>query len=292
VAAEADPYTKLALSIFGGLVDANVTVFSQTKEDMRRAGIRMTVDEYVSTALLTSVITPMMTSPMAFILCIALGLSFPIVILVTVLVAMTTASLTLSALYFYPSMKSDSMRKSIQNALPFAAIYLSTLAGTGMTTDAVFKILADFPEYGEISKEAKGIIADTEIFGLDIATALSRAAERTPSEELKGLLWGIRSTITTGGDLRSFLIEKGKGYMQTYRRNIDTYVEELSLFTELYITAVIVGSIFFIIMSTIMNMVGSSGGGMMVMVQNVVVYIVLPMISIAFMILVSMVSPT
>jgi hypothetical protein len=80
--------------------------------------------------------------------------------------------------------------------------------------------------------------------------------------------------------------------MQTYRRNIDTYVEELSLFTELYITAVIVGSIFFIIMSTIMNMVGSSGGGMMVMVQNVVVYIVLPMISIAFMILVSMVSPT
>jgi pilus assembly protein TadC len=147
VAAEADPYTKLALSIFGGLVDANVTVFSQTKEDMRRAGIRMTVDEYVSTALLTSVITPMMTSPMAFILCIALGLSFPIVILVTVLVAMTTASLTLSALYFYPSMKSDSMRKSIQNALPFAAIYLSTLAGTGMTTDAVFKILADFPEY-------------------------------------------------------------------------------------------------------------------------------------------------
>jgi archaeal flagellar protein FlaJ len=292
VAAEADPYTKLSLSIFGGLVDANAAVFSQTKEDLRRAGIRMTVDEYVSTALLTSVITPMMTAPMAFILCIALGLSFPIVILVTVLVAMTTASLTLSALYFYPSMKSDSMRKSIQNALPFAAIYLSTLAGTGMTTDAVFKILADFPEYGEISKEAKGIIADTEIFGLDIATALSRAAERTPSEELKGLLWGIRSTITTGGDLRSFLIEKGKGYMQTYRRNIDTYVEELSLFTELYITAVIVGSIFFIIMSTIMNMVGSSGGGMMVMVQNVVVYIVLPMISIAFMILVSMVSPT
>jgi len=259
---------------------------------MRRAGMKLTVDEYMSSALMTGILTPIMTSPMAFIICVALGLPFQVTLGVTFLVAVTTFALIMSLLYFYPTIKAESMKKSIENALPFATIYLSTLAGTGMTTDAIFKILADFPEYGEISKEARGIIADTELFGLDIATALARAADRTPSEELKGLLWGMRSTLMTGGDLRSFLIEKGKGYMQNYRRNIDNYVEELSLFTELYITAVIVGSIFFIIMSTIMNMIGTGSGAAMVMIQNIVVYAMLPMISVGFMILVSMISPT
>lgn len=289
---DVDPYTKLSLGIFGGMIDSNASVFAPLKEDMRKAGMRMTVDEYVASALMTGIITPLMTGPMALLVCIALGLPFSTAIAATLLVGITTAALIMSLLYFYPTIKAESMKKSIENALPFATIYLSTLAGTGMTTDAIFKILADFPEYGEISKEARGIIADTELFGLDIATALSRAADRTPSEELKGLLWGMRSTLMTGGDLRSFLIEKGKGYMQNYRRNIDNYVEELSLFTELYITAVIVGSIFFIIMSTIMNMIGSGGGAAMVMIQNVVVYALLPMVSVAFMILVSMISPT
>lgn len=289
---EVDPYTRLSLSLFGRVIDANSEIFSQLKDDLRKADIRMTVDEYVSTALLTAVLTPMMTAPMALIICVALGLPFGTILAATFLVGLTTGALILSLLYFYPTIKAESMKKSIENALPFATIYLSTLAGTGMTTDAIFKILADFPEYGEISREARGIIADTELFGLDIATALARAAERTPSEELKGLLWGMRSTIHTGGDLRAFLIEKSKGYMQAYRRNIDTYVEELGLFTELYITAVIVGSIFFIIMSTIMNMIGTGSGGMMVMVQNIVIYILLPLISVGFMVLISMISPT
>ncbi|MFH0962294.1 MAG: type II secretion system F family protein [archaeon] len=289
--ADVDPYTKMSLAVFGGFVDSNSVIFAPLKEDLRKAGIRMSVDEFVSSGLLTGVLTPLMTAPMAFVLCIALGLPISTTVGVTFLVGVTTAALILSLLYFYPTIKAESMKKSIENALPFATIYLSTLAGTGMTTDAIFKILADFPEYGEISREARGIIADTELFGTDIATALSRAADRTPSEELKGLLWGMRSTLVTGGDLRSFLIEKGKGYMQNYRRNIDNYVEELSLFTELYITAVIVGSIFFIIMSTIMNMIGTTGTAM-VMIQNIVIYAVLPMISVGFMLLISMISPT
>ncbi len=289
---DVDPFTRFSLSVFGGFIEHNAVLIAAIKEDLKRAGMHLTVDEYVSTALMTSLLTPMMTAPLAFVVCIALGLFISTTVFVTLLVGITTAALTLSFLYFYPTMKAESMKKSIENTLPFATIYLSTLAGTGMTTDTIFRVLADFPEYGEISREARGIVADTELFGLDIATSLSRAAERTPSEELKGLLWGMRSTLTTGGDLRSFLIEKGKGYMNNYRRNIDTYVEELSLFTELYITAVIVGSIFFIIMSTIMNMVGAGSGGFMVMIQNIVVYVMLPIISVGFMILVSMISPT
>lgn len=290
---ETDPYTKFALSLFGGFVEKNSQYFPSLKDDLKRASMHLTVDEYVSSAMLTVLISPLLTAPLAFLLTIILGFPILTVFVGTFLVGFVTLILVASLLYFYPTIKADTMRKSIENNLPFAAIYLSTLAGTGMPTQAIFRILADFPEYGEISKQSAAMIADTEIFGMDIATALARAAKRTPSPELKELLWGMRSTITVGGDLKSFLIEKSKGYMDNYRRNIDMYVEELSLFTELYITAVIVGSIFFLVMSTIMNMVGGSGGGaFMIMIQNIVVYILLPLLSIGFMILVSMLSPT
>jgi len=293
VTLEADPYTKFALSIFGELVEKNEHVFPSLKEDLKRASMHLTVDEYVSSAALTVLLSPLLTAPLAFLLTVILGFPILLVFFGTFLVGFVTAILVASLLYFYPSIKADTMKKSIENNLPFAAIYLSTLAGTGMPTQAIFRVLADFPEYGEISKQSAAIIADTELFGMDIATALARAAKRTPSPDLKELIWGMRSTITVGGDLKSFLIEKSKGYMDNYRRNIDMYVEELSLFTELYITAVIVGSVFFIVMSTIMNMVGSAGGGaFMVMVQNLVVYVLLPLVSIGFMILVSMLSPT
>ena len=62
------------------------------------------------------------------------------------------------------------------------------------------------------------------------------------------------------------------------------------MYTEMYVTVVIVGSIFFIVMSTIMSMIGGSTGTI-VLLQNVVIYFGLPMVSIMFMILVSSLSP-
>ncbi len=285
----ADSYTKFAIQLFGSFVEEHVELFPSIADDLRKANIRQTVDEYVSTSALTSLVSPFLTFPLAFVVCIALGFDLFITFFITLLTGFITFILIVSLFYFYPSLKAESMKKSIENSLPFASIYLSTLAGTGMPVGAIFRILADFPEYGEVSKQAQYIVNDTELLGMDIATSLGHAAKRTPSEEFQSLLLGMRSTILSGGDLKKFLIEKSKSYMALYRRNIDMYVEQLSLFTELYITAVVVGSIFFIVMTTIMNMMGA--GGTIVLLQALVVYIFLPLVSIAFMILISMMAP-
>lgn len=290
-AASYDSYTKFAMGLFEPVIQRHAAHFAGVREDMKKARMRMTIEEYVSTSILTVIIAMGATTPFVFLLSLLLRLPLASVIFAVLVVDAAVAIFVVSIFYFYPSIAASGIKKSIDNALPFATIYLSTLAGTGMPTESMFRVLANFPEYGEVSKEARSIMSDVDVLGMNIISALDKAARHTPSDDLKELFWGMKTTMTTGGDLRAYLIEKGKGYMSSYRRAIDMYVDELSLLTELYITLVIVGSIFFIVMTTIMNMIGASSG-FLVMLQNLVVYVLLPFTSVGFMVLISVISPT
>jgi len=164
------------------------------------------------------------------------------------------------------------------------------MAGTGMTITAMFKTLSKFKEYRIISKEAYRIVEDTEIIGNNISDSLAKAASRTTSESLKELLWGIRSTLTVGGDMRSYLHEKAMSYMQDYKRNLSKFTQQLSLMIEVYITLVIVGSIFFIILTTILGSIGGNPGTI-ILIQLLVVFVGFPLASSGFIILLKGMSP-
>lgn len=197
---------------------------------------------------------------------------------------------TFIGFYTYPKIVIGQRKSDIRNNLPFATMYLSTIAGTGTPPAALFELLGDFEEYGEVSVEAEKISRDIRTFGADATQAIRGAAQRTPSDQFKELLWGINSIITTGGDMRAFLQEKSESYMSDYRRRLDKFTETLSLLVEMYITLVIVGSVFLIIISTIMSAFGSNTLTI-VMLQLFTVFIVLPMAAVMFIVIVKGVSP-
>jgi len=194
------------------------------------------------------------------------------------------------AFYVYPSIQVSKRRDDINHNLPFATMYLSTVAGSGTPPAAMFKLLGQFDEYGEVSKESAKIARDVYSFGADLDEALTNAAQRTPSEKFKELLWGLNSVITTGGDLKSFLRQKTDSYMSDYRRELDTFTDTLSLMVEMYITVVIVGSVFLMIISTIMSALGS-GRTLVLGIQLATVTLLLPMAAIAFILIVKSTSP-
>ena len=283
-------YSIWCLRTFGKFVERHKDAFGIVKNDLAKTNMNLTIEEYGSMALVTTLLAPLFLVPTVIFICLLLAAGIFTIIIATLLSSLLIAGLVFFGFYIYPSLQAEGLKKSIDNNLPFATVYLSTLAGTGLPISKMFRILAEFKEYGEVSRQAAAIVTDTEVLGIDITTALAKATRRTPSQELKDLFWGIRSTIMTGGDLRSYLIEKGEGFMQDYRRSLDIYVEQLGLFTELYITAIVVGSILFIVMSTIMGLLGSSQV-VIQLVQTLVVYAVLPIISIVFMIIISLLSP-
>ncbi|TRO61957.1 hypothetical protein E2P64_00275 [Candidatus Bathyarchaeota archaeon] len=278
---------KWALKNFGNLAN-KLELPVLIKPSLKKSGIPMTAEEYSTLLLAAAMVIPLVLAFLSTMVLIILGTSLIMLVPYFVMIFGVFAAIIFGGGYIYPGMKTSDIKKNIMNNLPFATIYLTTLSGSGMNSFQMFKILSHFKEFGEVSKEAQRIVRDVELLGIDVATALERAADRTPSSQLRELLWGMRSTVTTGGDMNNFLIEKSRSYMGDYRRFLDKFVDQLSILMEVYITAVVVGSIFFIIMGTIL---GLMGGGEPLILIRLLIYVGIPIMSVMFMVLIAGMSP-
>jgi len=190
----------------------------------------------------------------------------------------------------YPKIVIGQKTKKIDDQISFAAVHLSTLASTKLPLDKVFEIFSRFSSYGEITNELSKIESDMKMFGLDINTALQREIERSPSKNLKELLWGILSTNIAGGDIETYLREKSKNFMSEYRVKLREFSHQLSIYIEIYLTAVVLGAIFFVILTSIVA--GITGVGQQVLtLQFFIIFVLLPIVSALFIYLIKISTP-
>lgn len=286
-------FKNLAFRFFGRHLEPYVTHFESIKSDLQRADIGLSLTEYVYT--------------MFFVMLIVFLIEFPLIVLITALIFQAAAlafifSFTITLLitlgiffmfYTYPSVKADRRKKNIDATLPFATTYMATVASSGAPPQTMFKVLSQFKEYGEIAKESEKIYRDIEAFGMDLVGAIRKTAGRTPSAELKELLWGLDTIITTGGNISDFLHNKSRTFLQGYRRKLQQFSQTLSLLIEVYLTIILVGSIFFVIMTALMSIFG--GGEMNLFLnfaQFLIIFILLPCVSIGFIALLKTMSPS
>lgn len=285
-------FRDLAFRFFGKTLDPYVNYFDSIKGDLQKADIPLSLIEYVYV--------------MSFISFIFFVVEFPLFVVITSIIFNNAAlaflfSFTLTIIislgifflfYTYPSLQVGSRKKSIDGALPFATTYMSTVAASGAPPQTMFKVLAKFKEYGEISKEAEKINRDIEAFGMDLIGAIRKNAARSPSPTFKELLWGLENALTTGASVSDFLHERSRLLMQDYRRQLQQFSQTLSLLIEVYLTVVIVGTIFFIIMSSLMSIFGGADSGLsIVFTQFMIIFVGLPVISAGFVMLLKVMSP-
>ena len=283
-------YSKLALRIFGSLAHTLSPFFSDLRDDLKRADMSITLLEYLSTTFLTCTIVFVLELPLLALIFSLLRLG-P---LFSLFLATTVAFIFCIFLFLfflnYPKFIIRDKVKSVERSLPFATIFLATICSSGMPPDKVFEIFSRFEEHGEISKEAKRIVLDMKAFGLNIYEALSRSIERVPSIELRDLLWSISSILRSGGDLATFLRERSIFYLNNYRRKLAEFARNLAIYLEIYLTILILGSIFFTILTSIMMGLGGNISGV-VFIQFFVVFIFIPLTSLGFIILIKASSP-
>ena len=282
-------YVSTAYKFFGPISKTIKPYFLDIKSDLQRANIGYTLEEYLSTALFTTVIT-------FFLECILLAFIFGFVVTPLVAIFLSlTLSVTISGLLFflfytYPAASAKGREGKIRKVLPFSVSYMTTMASARLSPIILFKTVAKFKEYGEVSQEANNISRDVELFGMTFSSALKRQAKKTPSKDMRELLWGINSVIASGSDLMLYLKGKCEEFMNDYRRRIRKYSQDLSLIVEIYLTLIITGSIFFIVLSSIISAI--SPGLETVWIQTFIVFILLPIVSIAFIVLIKSISPT
>lgn len=283
-----EEYADFCYDQIGGYVLDYTEYFEDLRPQLDKANIGASLPEYVSMTVFTGAIVFLFSlSILGTLLTLLMGVT-GIVMGLTVSIVLTVGSFM--GFYLYPSIIISSRASEIRDTLPFAAMYMSTLSGTGTSTSEMFSILAkQGEEYGEVAEEAEKISRDIETFGMDVSEALKRAADRTPSKDFKELMWGINHTITSGGSLRAFLQERSRTLMSDYQRRVESFAEELSLLVEMYITVVIVGSIVFTAMSAVLT--SFYDPQKIVLIQLVAIFFGFPFISGMFILMVKGMAP-
>ncbi len=285
-----EKYAAFCYDQIGSYVLDYLDYFQDLRPQLSKANIEVSLPEYVSMTIFSTIIVTVFG---LFVIGSVWALSSGLTgMIYSLALSLVLGAGTLMTFYLYPSIMIKNRASKIQDTLPFATMYMSTLAGTGTAIDQLFKVLSEVEEYGEVAKEAEKIARDIETFNMDISRALRRAAERTPSREFKELMWGINHVLTSGGSLRVFLQERADRLMNDYRRRVEEFSEQLSLLVEMYITVVIVGSIVFTAMSVVMSTFGSGiSPNMIATIQLLSIFIGLPLISGMFILLVQGLAP-
>jgi len=285
------PISKYAFRVFSAHATKLDELFPELRTNLKRAGLKISSIEYLANAIMISSITFFVSLPLlSFIFAYFLSnflFSFLSAITFSVFVTLGSFFIYLS----YPNTLIKDKEKKLDRYLPFSALYLSTVTSSKLPLHKALKIFSKFSGYEAVAKEIDKINEDVELFGLDINTALERAIIRSPSKKFRELLYGILATIRSGGNLHLYLKERAQEYMLDYRRKLSEFAHSMAIYTEIYLTAVILGAIFFTILTAIMS--GISGGGTtnIVSLQFFLIFIFIPMVSVLFMYLVKTAQP-
>jgi len=88
-----------------------------------------------------------------------------------------------------------------------------------------------------------------------------------------------------------YLKEKARSYMNEYRRKLYEFSHQLTVYIEVYLTTIVLGAIFFTILTAIMSGLGG-GGSDTILLQFFLIFVFLPLISTLFIFLIRSISPT
>ena len=139
-----------------------------------------------------------------------------------------------------PALQESSRASNMDRQLPFAASYVSAMAAANATPTQTFKSLARNEDiYGEISVDSAWIYHSMEFMGRDLVTTLKEAVERTPSERFAEFIQGIIGTVTSGGNLKLYFLNRSEYYAQQNRVHVKDVLQQMALFSEAYVVVAV-----------------------------------------------------
>jgi len=283
-----------AYNLLGDKTAKFIPLFKDLDKNLERSKIKITFKAYVSLTILASLavsLSALILTPI--ILYFFLGVSVFSSLLFGLGISMLSGAFTVIAFYAYPIYKADSLKRKLEDELPFAAGYMAVLAGSGVTSDKIFKALARIDVPLAITEEAKRIVRDVELFGADLISALESSSKRSPSEKFKQFLQGFIATMHSGGSLVSYLLDRSRYYMRLKKIAIRKFADTLSLLSEFYVAILVAGPLLFVIMLAVMAMLGGGGMGLLDprLLLYLLTYIAIPVASIIFIIILDVLSP-
>jgi flagellar protein FlaJ len=212
-----------------------------------------------------------------------IGIVFAIVFSLLVFGGMTYA-----AFLVYPGVIAGNRRRNIDATLPYAINYITAMSSAGITPAEIFRLLGESTIYGESAVEARHIAREIDIFGRDLIDALRIVSASTPSQRMKDFLQGAMASISSGGNLTDYFRTKAAQYALENRQGQKLFLDTLGLIAESYVTALVAGTLFLIILQSIMSVLSGDAKPLFL---YVIIYLIIPFGSVMFVVMISSMTP-
>jgi len=189
-------------------------------------------------------------------------------------------------LLYYPSYRSSRRARQIDLVLGDAIAFAYSLSVGGTNQVKIMEKLANAEDtYGEASVEFQRIVFQMRWFNTDFQTAVTHVVETTPSDELSEFLDDMLSIINSGGDMTTFLKRRHEEAQENAKRKQEEVLDTMELFGEMYTTLNLL-PIGLIVVLVIMSSIGSP----QTYALTLLVYGLIPLINVAYLIMVSTVK--
>lgn len=261
---------------------------------LQKAGIRQRGDMYFAprlALLLGLVIFTVLAGTMATLLHTQGIFKVPLPLAA---LGLTLALVIVASVYYWvlhgPRILAFMRGEEIDDNLPFAVNYMASMATSEVAPERLFQNLARQDVYGEIAVEAGLINRDVNVLGHDLITALSMAADRSPSARFEDFLDGAITAIMAGGALHSFLKAKADQYLEDRHQEQSSFLDSLGILAESYVTVAVAGPIFIIVLLSVLVLFGTSGD-LTLQLGYVLMLLLVPLINAGFIVAVETVSP-
>lgn len=179
-----------------------------------------------------------------------------------------------------PSMKAGERASSLEREMPFAAAYITVMATGGISPYMSIKRLSKVELMPAMRREAREIMRDVEIFGIDPLSALEDSAKNHPLDIYQDFIAGYASTVITGGDISHFLESKTHDIFKARSMRIKAAAERLGTLLESFVIVMVLMSLCFYILFSV-DAIYSTG---ISMYSSMILYtyVFAPMLSMVF----------
>jgi flagellar protein FlaJ len=229
--------------LFGGIAPSFLKHVIEFKDCLERAKIKIYPETYVSLMFFVATLTipvPLVAAVLLYFygfIPIIFLIPFPLYVMI--------------GFMLIPMSKASDRATGLEREMPFAAAYISVMASGGIAPYTSFKRLSDVELMPAMRGEAREIIKDVEIFGIDPLTALEVAAKKNPLDIFKDFLSGYASTVIIGGDIGHFLERKAEDIFKMRALRVKAAAERLGMLLETFIIVMVMMSLCFYIMFSV-----------------------------------------
>lgn len=302
-------YERFCFNLIGHNYKAKRADFVSLRNDLVGARMNTPFEAYLATAYISAVVVGLVAAVLIGLLTYLLRIPDLIVYrgavpevfyalndyklllgtaVITALSLLIFGGITYLIFLLYPGIQAGDRRRNIEATLPYAINYVTAMSSAGITPDEVFRLLGQSKIYGESAVEARYVSRETDFFGKDLLEALRTVSQATPSERMREFLQGAVASISSGSNLTEYFRAKAHQYTFENNQQQKMFLETLGLIAESYVTAMVAGMLFLIILQSIMTLISGDSNPVFL---YIIIYLIVPFGSMMFVILISSMTP-